>query len=288
MVCFAFGMPVLVPFVILGTVIPDVDILYSRLAAGNPRLYLITHGGFVHSIAGAVAISVLATAGIRLASLMGILPPGSPVGTVFPAVLAGAFLHITTDALAFPGIPLLFPFSERKITLGILPGPSFFLFGVSVVLLLATVLGTVTFPAALRIAAAVIVAFLACRATGCLAARRRWPGTLVVPTQNLLKFFVIGESDTAYTIRQVSLAGESGGVETFEKYTGTDRSGTEDLRDLPEVRQLRFHSYGIVVEKTPSGYVFSDPFREKGYFPYPPRHTRVVIPAGAGPFTSQV
>ena len=254
----------------------------------TPGLYLIAHGGFVHSIAGAVAISVLATAGIRLASLMSILPPGSPVGTVFPgSPCRGIPPHHHRCACLprhSPALPVLREEDHARDS----PGPELFLFGVSVVLLLATVLGTVTFPAALRIAAAVIVAFLACRATGCLAARRRWPGTLVVPTQNLLKFFVIGESDTAYTIRQVSLAGESGGVETFEKYTGTDRSGTEDLRDLPEVWHLRFHSYGIVVEKTPSGYVFSDPFREKGYFPYPPRHTRVVIPAGAGPFTSQV
>jgi len=276
-------MPALVPFVILGTVIPDVDILYGRLSAGNSRFYLLTHGGCVHSIAGTIGISALAIAGIQLAGVSGILPPGIPVITVFPAVLAGAFLHIATDALAFPGVPLLFPLSDRKITLGILPGPSIFLFGVSAVLLLAVMLGTVTFPTALRIAAAVIIAFLACRAAGYLAVRRRWPGTLVVPTPSPLKFFVICESDAAYTIQRVSLTGGSGGLKTFEKYTGTDRSGTENLRDLPEIRQLRFHSYGIVTEKTPSGYVFSDPFREKGYFPYPPHHTRVVIPAGAGP-----
>ena len=171
-----------------------------------------------------------------LAGLCGILPPGIPVATLVPAVLAGAILHIATDALAFPGIPLLFPFSDRKITLGILPGRSFFLFGVSAILLLATMLGTVTFPAALWIEAAVITAFLACRAAGYFAVRRRWPGMLVVPTPSPFRFFVIGESGTAYTIRRVSPAGGSSGMEIFEKYTGTDRPGTENLRDLPEVR----------------------------------------------------
>ena len=237
MVCLALGMPALVPFVILGTVIPDADILYGRLFAGNPRFYLLTHGGCAHSITGAIGISLLAVAGVQLAGLCGILPPGIPVATLVPAVLAGAILHIATDALAFPGIPLLFPFSDRKITLGILPGPSFFLFGVSAILLLATMLGTVTFPAALWIEAAVITAFLACRAAGYFAVRRRWPGMLVVPTPSPFRFFVIGESGTAYTIRRVSLAGGSSGMEIFEKYTGTDRPGTENLRDLPEVRQ---------------------------------------------------
>ena len=118
--------PALVPFVILGTVIPDADILYGRLFTGNPRFYLLTHGGCAHSITGAIGISLLAVAEVQLAGLCGILPPGIPVATLVPAVLAGAILHIATDALAFPGIPLLFPFSDRKITLGILPGPSSF------------------------------------------------------------------------------------------------------------------------------------------------------------------
>jgi len=283
MVCLALGMPALVPVVILGTVILDVDILYGRLSAGNPRFYLFTHGGCAHSIAGAAAVSLLAVAGIQFAGVTGILPPGSPVVTVFLAVFAGAILHLATDALAFPGIPLLFPISDRKITLGILPGPSFFLFGVSAVLLVATLLGTMVFPVALRIAAVVIVAFLSCRAAGYCAVSRHWPGTLVVPTPSPLKFFIIGETDSAYTIRRISLAGEAGSAETFEKYTGTERSGAEKFRCLPEIRQLAFHSYGIIVEKSPSGYVFSDPFREKGYFPYPRHHTRVVIPGGAGP-----
>ena len=47
-------------------------------------------------------------------------------------------------------------------------------------------------------------------------------------------------------------------------------SETEKFLALPEVRRLKFHSYITVVEKTRSGFIFSDPLREKGYFFYPP------------------
>ncbi len=38
------------------------------------------------------------------------------------AILAGAMLHILIDYLAYPGIPLFWPFSTEKFTLGIFPG----------------------------------------------------------------------------------------------------------------------------------------------------------------------
>ena len=51
---------------------------------------------------------------------------GAPAA--FAAVLAGAYLHLGLDSLACPGLPLLAPCSDRKYTVGLLPGPSLLLF----------------------------------------------------------------------------------------------------------------------------------------------------------------
>ena len=51
------GHPELVPFAALGAVCPDVDILFQRFSDRDPRLYIFTHGGITHSIAGALTTS---------------------------------------------------------------------------------------------------------------------------------------------------------------------------------------------------------------------------------------
>ncbi len=50
----------LLPFAILGAIIPDIDITFRVISRRNPRLYVFTHGGVTHSIAGGVAVSTLA------------------------------------------------------------------------------------------------------------------------------------------------------------------------------------------------------------------------------------
>lgn len=127
---YVLGIPELLPFLVLGAVIIDADILFSQVSDSNPRLYLFTHGGMAHSTGGAVGMAVLAWAGITLATLAGAVTPvlPAPAGPVaFAAVLGGAFLHIGLDWLACPGIPLCAPVSDTKYTVGLLPGPSILL-----------------------------------------------------------------------------------------------------------------------------------------------------------------
>jgi hypothetical protein len=66
----------------------------------------------------------------------------APFGTpAFLAIAVGALTHITADYLAYPGIPLLYPFSDRKYTLGILGGPSAFLVFASLAYIAALAVG---------------------------------------------------------------------------------------------------------------------------------------------------
>ena len=72
---YALGFPQLLPFVVLGAVIIDADILFSLLSRHHPSLYLFIHGGIAHSFAGAVVMAVLAYAGIALVTLTGFISP---------------------------------------------------------------------------------------------------------------------------------------------------------------------------------------------------------------------
>ena len=102
---YALGFPQLLPFAVLGTVIIDTDVLFSLISDRQPSLYLFTHGGIVHSLAGAAVLSVIAFAGMNLAVLTGFIDPAVLVragAAGFAAVLAGAFLHIGLDLPACP------------------------------------------------------------------------------------------------------------------------------------------------------------------------------------------
>jgi inner membrane protein len=271
----------LLPFAIVGGVIADADIFFGIFSDKSPALYIFTHGGFAHSIPGAVVMSALATAGIQLAVLAGAIPVWVrtiPMPLAFFVILAGALIHICIDALAYPGIPVVYPLSDRKITVGILPGPSIFLFITSTVLLIALAFGLVNTPLALTVATAIVTLFLISRTLLVLVIRQMQRRERCVPLPNPLQWLIIEENKTSFSITRYSLSGGTTGAETFEKYSNTDMTETEKFLALPEVRRLKFHSYIIVVEKTRSGFIFSDPLREKGYFFYPPVYRRLVIP----------
>ncbi len=271
----------LIPFAVIGAVIVDADIFFRIISDRVPELYIFTHGGFAHSIPGAVAVSGLGTSGILLAVLAGAVPAGVlsiPLPLAFFAILAGAGIHLGIDALAYPGIPLLYPLSDSKVTLGILPGPSIFLFITTSAILVARALGQINTPGALAFASAVFILFLVFRALLFLFARQKLPEGRRVPLPNPLHWIIIGENETSFLITRYSLSRGISGSETFEKYISTDIREAEKFQALPEVRRLKFHSYITVAEKTRSEFIFSDPLREKGYFLYPPDYTRWVIP----------
>ena len=277
----AGGAPPLLPFAIVGAVIVDADILFGLFSGRSPELYMFTHGGFAHSITGSVVMSGVAIAGIQLAVLAGALPAQAACISLllsFPVVLAGALIHLGIDALAYPGIPLLYPLSDRKMTAGILPGPSILLFittGSIAVTWFAGWLGTFT---AVGTAAAVIVLFLGFRAGVYLVVRSRQLRGRCVPTANPLQWIIIDEDTTSVSVARFFLMRGIIRHENFRKYTSTDSYETEPFLSLPEVRRLKFHSYFMVAEKTGSKFIFSDPLRENGYFRYPPDYRRLEIP----------
>ena len=278
----ALGSPSsLIPFAIIGAVILDADLFFMILSDKSPALYLFTHGGVAHSIPGAVGMSALAAAGILLASLLGVIPASMvtiPMFTGFLVLLAGSLVHLGIDALAYPGIPVFYPLSERKITAGVLPGPSILLFTTTGSALLVLALGRVSTSLALTIATTVVIFFLAFRTVLVLAVRHTQPRGRLVPLPNPLQWIIINEDENTVSVSRYSILGGIDGTETFDKYTNTDLHETEHFHSLPEIRRLKFHSYTTVVEKTRSGFIFSDPLREKGYFRYPPGYRRWEIP----------
>jgi inner membrane protein len=273
--------PPLLPFAILGAVIIDADIVFRMISDRSPALYIFTHGGFAHSIFGSVVMGVLATGGVQLAFLAGAIPAGELIldpPHAFLVILAGALVHLGIDALAYPGIPLLYPMSDRKITVGILPGPSILLFITTGSLFVTWIAGWVNASTVLRIATLIIILFLGFRILAFLGIHTRQPRGRLVPMPNPLQWLIIDEDETSVSATRYSLTGGISGQERFEKYTNTDPPETKRFLALPEIRRLKFHSYSVIIEKNRSEFIFSDPLREKGYFRYPPDFRRWAIP----------
>ena len=281
LLAYAIGVPQLAPFVVLGAVIADTDILFGWISDTYPSQYLFIHGGISHSFFGAVMLSVIAWTAASGVIAAGYLPPGpvAPFSLVaFAAVLAGAFLHIGLDTLAVPGLPLLAPFSDRKYTAGLLPGPSIFLMGVSLLVII---------PAALRVAdpsalvlpyAGIIVAFLAVRLVAFCIARVAVHGKgRAIPRISPFRWLVIGETPEVWIVSDYRIGKGIGEPAYLAKYRSTSAAEVAPYLALPEVRRLRFHSSVVTVEKTGGGLLFSDPLRESGRIFYPPHYKRVCI-----------
>jgi inner membrane protein len=269
------------PFIVLGAVIIDADIFFAWISDRYPSLYLFTHGGCTHSIAGAVVLSVIAWTAAAFVQVTGFMHTELPVHAApvaFAAVLAGALLHIGLDTLAVPGLPLLAPFSDRKYTVGLLPGPSILLMAVSLFFVIWVGLGEVDLPAMIFPYAAVIAAFLAIRLTTFCIARTDLRGKgWAIPTINPLRWLVIGETPEVWTVGEYRLGKGMGETEYLMKYRSTSAGETASFLMLPEVRRLRFHSYIVTAEKVGDDIIFSDPLRESGRIFYPPHYSRVRV-----------
>lgn len=274
------GLSSLLPFAILGTVILDADIFFPIISDTTPSLYLFTHGGIAHSIFGAVVLSALAYLIIIGISIAGVIPsvlyPGSGI-VAFAIILAGAFLHLSIDVLACPGIPILAPFSDTKYSAGILPGPSILLMGSAIAVLVFIISGRAPVLATLAVYAMVVIIYLVFRAAAFLFAAAILPGRRV-PTINPFRWLVITVNDTGYSVRYYSaLRGFTNG-EVFEKYLNTNPGEVKNYFNMPEVRRLVFNSYITIAERNGATLIISDPLREKGYIYYPPKFKRVRIP----------
>jgi inner membrane protein len=273
------GLTPLLPFAILGAVIMDADIFFSVISGTNPSLYLFTHGGISHSLAGALVLSVLAYFAILLIELLGIIPltAVAEYGLYgFAAVLFGTFSHLAIDVLACPGIPLSAPFTDRKYTLGLLPGPSILLAGAALGFVAVTVTQVPAFQPALTLYAVTVLFYLSVRGGFFLVALKRLPGWKV-PMVNPFRWLAINEDDTLCTVRQYTLFSGSFSESVFTKYKNTSAAEVKSALRFPEVRRLFFHSYRVIAERIGTVLILSDPLREKGYLYYPPHYRRAEV-----------
>jgi inner membrane protein len=278
-ILLALGLQNFIPFAVIGAVIPDADIFFSWISDRSPRLYLFTHGGIAHSIAGAMILSVTVFLGIGVVRATGFVP--SPLFAeygiaAFLIMVAAAFLHLFIDFLACPGIPILAPFSDRKYTPGILPGPSILVTCASVGILVPVIMNRVPMITALTLYAVIVVLYLACRMGTFLFAAVTIPGRRV-PMINPFRWLVIAEDDAAFTVRYYTVFRGFNGAEVIEKFKNTDAREIQPYLDMPEVRRLKFNSYIMTVEKDRSSLVFRDPLRGKGYIWYPHKFRQVSI-----------
>ena len=108
---YALGLPGIIPFAVAGAVILDADALFARVFDGRPSLYLFTHGGIAHSLAGAAVMALPAWAVAALVAPASRSSPRLESPPRLPPSSPGVYLHLGLDTLACPGIPLLVPAS---------------------------------------------------------------------------------------------------------------------------------------------------------------------------------
>lgn len=274
------GNAILIPFAVIGAVIPDIDAIFFFVSDDEPSRYIFTHGGITHSIAGAALLSLAAF--IVLYLLSGI----SWFGRYFPekitlmagfVILAGAMLHILLDYLAYPGIPLLWPFSTEKFTLGIFPGPSLPILIVSLTLLcliLTRRAGDGVYQGYMIIFLAIILIY-----AGIAAYANAETEGKAIPTVNPVRFITIEENNGSFVVRPYDILRGTGAETLYRKYTNITPAELAVITMLPEVERLYYHSYIVTAERRGDNIILRDPLREEKVFRYPLDHSSLVIPA---------
>lgn len=274
-ICALLGRPDLAPYAALGAVVPDVDVIFNRFSSHDPRLYIFTHGGFTHSVAGSLLVAAVAV----LPAVI-VFAGGVPAAAAIAVALGGALSHVALDYLAYPGIPLLFPLTDRKFTLGIATGPSMFLTVASLVYGALVLAGAASIGERLAYAGffgAVIAASLALKAYVTATA-----GGTAIPGLSPLRWLVVAETPLAYHVyRYDLLKGRSKG-NAYDKLRGLSAGEAQKHDALPEMRRLRYHSYLLVAERDGPRIRYYDPLREGGYIWYPPYFKSLVVQDGAG------
>jgi len=273
------GNAVLVPFAVIGAVIPDIDGVFFFLPDGEPSQYIFTHGGVTHSIAGAALLSLAAFIALYLLSKNAWFAQFFPQGvtlTAGAAILAGAMLHIFLDYLAIPGIPLFWPYSTEKFTAGIFPGPSLPILVLSLILLVFVLTGragTGHYTAYMVIFLAVIL----CYAGVAVYANTETDGT-AIPTLNPAHWITIVETDDVFIVRHYTIPDGTGSDTVYRKYLNITPDELSGIAMLPEVRRLYYHSYIVTAEREGNRILLRDPLREEKIFRYPLDHSSLVIP----------
>nr|WP_255668297.1 metal-dependent hydrolase [Methanocella sp. CWC-04] len=271
--------PDLVPYGILGAVILDVDVLFRPLSDSFPQLYIFTHGGFTHSLAGAVITST-----VLFAVAVTIPGPGflrerislSFEAGSLAAVLAGAISHVFLDFLAYPGIPLLYPLTDIKFTLGILSGPSVVLMLASIGYIILMRFGKAAIDRPQAYVCIFVIVMLACGGLKFYVDATTDGKT--IPTIDPSRWLVIKEDQDSYSLEWYRLFEGASDLNVFQKYAGVSEDELGKYEAMPEVKRLRYNSYITTVEKNGSSIIYSDPLREQGYLWYPPDYKQYHIP----------
>lgn len=274
----------LIPFLVLGSIIPDIDICFQFLSDRSPRYYIFTHGGFTHSLAGSIITAILSLLVVILVSSF--IPWISLKASIAPAiapllaVITGAILHVCVDFLSSPGIPVLYPLSDRKYSLNIFAGPSIFMLVVSIVyafLLLAGMAGLEDLTVYLAIFFAILGLRIALKASIALRVTGR-----IFPTSHILKWIIVTDRASSVEVRRYQFPRGLSPVAVFPKYLNTSPEEIAYFGDLPEVRRHRFYSYLSVARKEGETITLHDPLREEQYFWYPPSYQSLVLVTRAG------
>lgn len=271
------GRPDLAIYGILGAVLIDVDVLFNLFSGRDPRLYIFTHGGFTHSFFGASTVTLASAAlayplSLALPSIMA--PFGLPA---LAAIAAGALTHVVADYLAYPGIPLLYPATDKKYTLGILAGPSIYIMAASFAFIsaMATGFASIGQPWPFIAFFGLVIAL----STGA----KVWAATKVkgrtIATMNPMKWMVIEDLPNAYRFYVYDFFKGASQAESYEKYRGLTPGEAMRSMDTPEVRRLKYNSYIVTVEKNGRVITYRDPVRENGHIWYPPQHKSQSVAA---------
>ncbi|MDH7593216.1 MAG: metal-dependent hydrolase [Methanomicrobiales archaeon] len=277
------GIPELAPFFVIGSVVPDADVLFGGLSDHDPRLYILSHGGFTHSLVGAASVTILAGCAISVIAFVApvhIVPPHPSMPLVLLSLLVGAMLHISLDLLAYPGIPLLYPYTDAKYTLGIFPGPSMVIMVFSLFYAVSSfirsawseylgyyLLTTILF----ILLSAGLKAMILVRENG-----------ISIPTFNPFRWLNIQDTGDRYLVRVLSLPGGENGTWVYEKWRGITRHEVEMFGKVPEVARHRYFSYISVVSREGDRIEFSDPIRQNGLIFYPTGYRHLAFEWSGG------
>jgi len=279
---FTTGNSSLIPFGILGAVIIDIDVAYFFIARRKPSLYLLYHGGINHSFFGAAILSVIGFGILLALSSVGLLPGSlQEVGVLaaFAAVLAGAFLHLFLDWLPAPGLPLLYPLTEKRYGVSLYP-MSFYLGITALSLISLGIILSWGFTSAL---VSVYWAFFTGITVVSLGLKwyvyQQTHGTSY-PTFHPLRWIVIREESSSYPVMVYEIFRGVIRDFSYEKYTNITPSEARMYNTLAEVKRHTYFSYIPAVKKNGDEIIFHDPIREEGLISYPPWYPSVTVYAG--------
>jgi inner membrane protein len=281
----ATGNSMLIPFGVLGAVIIDIDMAFFFIARRNPSLFLLHHAGFSHSVFGATILSAIAFGAALALSSAGWLPGTMPDGLLIPAfacVLAGAFLHLFLDYLAAPGLPLLYPLTEKRYGLAMFPMPVYLLItvlglgSVAVILVQGMTVGYT------MLYGAVFTGLIAVGAGMKWSVDRKTHGRSYSSLRGF-EWIVIREENPSYRVTIYDQFRGPVRELSFERYLDITPDEIHRYDSLPELRRHRYFSYISIIERKGSEITFHDPVRELGLITYPPWYPSVTVSAADVP-----